>query len=34
MGGLVPVSSLDQTLDDMLITLPSYLDVCLKYIKF
>ncbi|XP_016767929.1 sorting nexin-29 isoform X3 [Apis mellifera] len=26
MGGLVPVSPLDQTLDDMLITLPSYLD--------
>lgn len=26
MGGLVPVSPLDQTLDDMLVTLPSYLD--------
>lgn len=26
MGGLVPVSPLDQTLDDMLIALPSYLD--------
>ncbi|OAD62126.1 Sorting nexin-29, partial [Eufriesea mexicana] len=27
MGGLVPVSPLDQTLDDMLIALPNYLDV-------
>ncbi|XP_003706506.3 sorting nexin-29 [Megachile rotundata] len=26
MGGLVPVSPLDQTLDDMLIALPNYLD--------
>ncbi|RLU19370.1 hypothetical protein DMN91_007927, partial [Ooceraea biroi] len=26
MGGLVPVSSLDETLNDMLVTLPSYLD--------
>ncbi|KAG5336930.1 SNX29 protein, partial [Acromyrmex heyeri] len=26
LGGLVPVSSLDQTLDDMLISLPNYLD--------
>ncbi|XP_043282728.1 sorting nexin-29 isoform X2 [Venturia canescens] len=26
MGGLVPVSPLDQTLDDMLVTLPSYMD--------
>ncbi|KAG7202871.1 hypothetical protein KM043_010019 [Ampulex compressa] len=26
MGGLVPISPLDQTLDDMLITLPNYLD--------
>lgn len=26
-GGLVPVSPLDQTLDDMLVTLPSYMDV-------
>ncbi|KOC65666.1 Sorting nexin-29 [Habropoda laboriosa] len=26
MGGLVPVSPLDQTLDDMLIALPSYID--------
>ncbi|CAL1684785.1 unnamed protein product [Lasius platythorax] len=26
MGGLVPVSSLDQTLDDMIVTLPSYLN--------
>ncbi|KAH0954016.1 hypothetical protein HN011_007055 [Eciton burchellii] len=26
MGGLVPVSSLDQTLNDMLVTLPNYLD--------
>ncbi|KAL6258123.1 hypothetical protein P5V15_010042 [Pogonomyrmex californicus] len=26
LGGLVPVSSLDQTLDDMLVTLPNYLD--------
>lgn len=27
MGGLVPVSSLDQTLDDMIVTLPNYLNV-------
>lgn len=27
MGGLVPVSPLDQTLDDMLIALPNYSDV-------
>lgn len=27
MGGLVPVSALDQTLDDMLVSLPPYLDV-------
>lgn len=27
LGGLVPVSPLDQTLDDMLVTLPNYLDV-------
>lgn len=27
LGGLVPVSPLDQTLDDMLVTLPTYLDV-------
>lgn len=33
MGGLVPVSPLDQTLDDMLIALPSYLDVCIKCIS-
>ncbi|XP_072743387.1 sorting nexin-29 isoform X2 [Anoplolepis gracilipes] len=26
MGGLVPVSSLDQTLDDMIATLPNYLN--------
>ncbi|XP_044584475.1 sorting nexin-29 [Cotesia glomerata] len=26
MGGLVPVSPLDQTLEDMLVTLPNYLD--------
>ncbi|KMR03603.1 sorting nexin-29 [Lasius niger] len=26
MGGLVPVSSLDQTLDDMIVTLPNYLN--------
>ncbi|XP_043255709.1 sorting nexin-29 [Colletes gigas] len=26
MGGLVPVSPLDQTLDDMLLALPNYLD--------
>ncbi|XP_020280867.1 sorting nexin-29 isoform X2 [Pseudomyrmex gracilis] len=26
MGGLVPVSALDQTLDDMLVSLPPYLD--------
>ncbi|XP_076762722.1 sorting nexin-29 [Xylocopa sonorina] len=26
MGGLVPISPLDQTLDDMLIALPNYLD--------
>ncbi|XP_057321917.1 sorting nexin-29 [Microplitis mediator] len=26
MGGLVPVSPLDQTLDDMLVTLPNYID--------
>ncbi|KYN01154.1 Sorting nexin-29, partial [Cyphomyrmex costatus] len=26
LGGLVPVSSLDQTLDDMLVSLPNYLD--------
>ncbi|XP_011142398.2 sorting nexin-29 isoform X1 [Harpegnathos saltator] len=26
LGGLVPVSPLDQTLDDMLVTLPNYLD--------
>ncbi|KAK0071344.1 hypothetical protein PV325_013071, partial [Microctonus aethiopoides] len=26
MGGLVPVSPLDQTLDDMLVTLPNYMD--------
>ena len=26
MGGLVPVSPLDQTLDDMLIALPNYID--------
>lgn len=31
MGGLVPVSPLDQTLDDMLIALPNYLDVCNIY---
>lgn len=29
MGGLVPVSSLDQTLDDMIATLPNYLNVSL-----
>lgn len=29
LGGLVPISSLDQTLDDMLVTLPNYLDVSL-----
>lgn len=34
MGGLVPVSPLDQTLDDMLIALPSYLDVCVKFVFF
>lgn len=31
MGGLVPVSSLEQTLDDMLVTLPNYLDVSLNF---
>jgi len=31
LGGLVPVSSLDQTLDDMLVTLPNYLDVSLHF---
>jgi sorting nexin-29 len=33
MGGLVPVSSLDQTLNDMLVTLPNYLDVSI-YARF
>jgi len=27
MGGLVPVSSFDQTLDDMIATMPNYLNV-------
>lgn len=31
LGGLVPISSLDQTLDDMLVTLPNYLDVSLQF---
>lgn len=31
LGGLVPISSLDQTLDDMLVTLPNYLDVSLPF---
>lgn len=31
MGGLVPVSSLDQTLDDMIVTLPNYLNVSLYF---
>lgn len=34
LGGLVPVSSLDQTLDDMLVTLPNYLDVSLHFNYF
>lgn len=33
MGGLVPVSPLDQTLDDMLIALPNYIDVRVRYIE-
>lgn len=31
MGGLVPVSSLDQTLDDMIAALPNYLNVSLYF---
>lgn len=33
MRSLVPVSSLDQTLDDVLVTLPNYLDVSIHSIN-
>ena len=33
MGGLVPVSPLDNVLDDVLVSLPNYLEVSIKIIR-